>query len=62
MPDRRRAALADQQVHDEVLDGPLAAQGRLVLADLEGGVAQRGALGLGQRRLVVMLPTLGWGP
>ena len=33
-------------MHDEVLDVPAVAEGRLVLADLEGGVAQGGALEL----------------
>src|SRR6185295_4473274 len=50
--DRRRAALAHQQVHHQVLDGPLAAERRLVLPDLEGGVAQRGTLGLRESRHV----------
>ena len=65
---RGGAALADQQVHHEVLDGPLAAQGRLVLADLEGGVAQGGALGLRHpchadpRGVASMRPTRRLGP
>ena len=46
--ERGGAALPDQQVHDEVLDVPPVAERRLVLADLQGGVAQGGALGLCQ--------------
>src|SRR4051812_1037402 len=46
-PHSRGTALTHQQVYDEVLDRPPIAQGRLVTADLQGKVAQLGALGLG---------------
>src|SRR3954471_15598163 len=46
-PHSRGTALTHQQVNDEVLDRPPFAQGRLVTADLQGKVAQLGALGLG---------------
>ena len=48
MPSRRGAAFPDQQVHDEVLDVPPVTERRPVLADLQGGVAQGGALELCQ--------------
>ena len=58
-PGRGGAALAQDQVHEEVLDRPPAAQGRLVRADAEGGVTQGAALGL---RETCHRSIVGWSP
>ena len=46
-------ALADQQVDDQVLDVPVAAQGRGVGAELQGEVAEVAALALGSEEVML---------
>ena len=49
-----QAALADEQVAEQVLGGPVAGQRRRVLADLQSGVAEGGALARVARVRVLM--------